>query len=356
MKNFFAIIFTCLIFSSTNITGQNITLPPASPKASVSEQIGLSNITIEYSRPGVKGREGKIWGKLVPYNNGKPFPWRAGANNNTTISFSDDVKIEGKALAAGTYGLHIIPSETEWIFIFSTNSTSWGSFSYDEKEDALRVTVPVTNSEFVEWMRFQFLPISQSETKVELAWERKKAAFTVEFDLHEIVLENIRKELRNVPGFRWQSWNTAANYCLKNNINLEEALTWAERSIAGGFGAKPTFANHLTKARLLEKLNRPIDARATMDAALALGDMGDLHNYGRQLIDEGRAQDAMKIFELNRQKHPNDNFTTLVGLARGYKALGDKAQAINYFEMAARNAPKGQAKSLMNEAAALRKQ
>ena len=355
MKNLFVLILSCLVFGSANLMAQNITLPPASPKAKISEQVGLANISIEYSRPGVKGREGKIWGKLVPYNNGQPFPWRAGANDNTIISFSDDVKIEGQPLAAGTYGLHVIPTETEWTFIFSKNSTSWGSYFYDAKEDALRVTVPATSSEHVEWLRFQFLTKSKSETTVELAWERKKAGFSVEFDLHKIVLESIRKELRNVPGFRWQSWNTAANYCLENNINLEEGLAWAERSIAGGFGAKPTFANHLTKSRLQEKLNRPIDARATMEAALDLGDMGDLHNYGRQLIDEGRAQDAMKIFELNRQKNPKDNFTTLVGLARGYKALGDKTQAINYFEMAAKNAPKGQAKSLINEAAALRK-
>src|SRR5712692_2724975 len=110
-------------------------IPRASQRGTVTQRIGLTDITITYHRPSVGGRE--IWGKTVPYGQ----VWRAGANENTTISFTDDVSVEGHALPAGTYGLHTLPTADQWTIIFSKNSTSWGSFSYDEKEDALRVTV-----------------------------------------------------------------------------------------------------------------------------------------------------------------------------------------------------------------------
>ena len=349
MKNAFLILILGLFISSSNLYAQNITLPQSSKKASVSEQIGLTTVTINYSRPGVNGRENKIWGALVPYNNGNPNPWRAGANENTTISFTHDVKIEGKDLPKGTYGLHVIPSPTQWTFIFSANSTSWGSYSYKQEEDALRVTVPAVTGDFVERLRYQFLDATDNAVKVELAWERKRAAFKVDIDVPEIVMANIRNELRSLPGFTWEGWNTAANYALQNNRNLEEALTWANRSISGGFGAQPTFENYSTKAKILTALNRPMEARAAMDNALGLANANQMYRYGNELLEKGQHQDALRIFEQNRLKNPEDNFVTSLGLAKAYKAMGDKRQAIKYFEMTAKYAPDNQRQTYLNE-------
>ena len=159
------------------------TKPDASPRASVSQIIGIdSSITITYHRPGVKGREGKIYGtNLAPYG-GDPMPWRAGANETTTIEFENDVKIEGQPLPAGTYGFHIIPSETEWILAFSKTAKAWGSFTYKKEEDALRVTVKPEDAPSQEWLMYSFGDLTSTSAVVQLHWETKKIGFKVELD------------------------------------------------------------------------------------------------------------------------------------------------------------------------------
>jgi hypothetical protein len=156
-------------------------------KASVTQRLGVdTDITIDYSRPGVKGR--KIWGDLVPYgmypgnksSNNKPYPWRAGANENTTIEFNKPVKIEGKELPAGKYGIHMIPSETTWTIIFSKKNAEWGSFSYDEKNDALRVTVTPVKAPFEEWLTFGFDDLAGTSATAFLHWEELKVPFKIE--------------------------------------------------------------------------------------------------------------------------------------------------------------------------------
>lgn len=151
-----------------------------SPRAVTAQRIGKSDVTFVYHRPAVKGRE--IWGtKLVPYG-GKPFPWRAGANENTTVTFENDVTINGKPLAAGAYGFHTIPSEGDWILIFNNNSTSWGSFRYKEDEDALRVTVTPEEAPHEEWLRYGFEDLSPTSATAFLRWEKVKISFTIELD------------------------------------------------------------------------------------------------------------------------------------------------------------------------------
>jgi uncharacterized protein YuzE len=158
----------------------------ASLQASVSQTLGVdTEITIDYSRPGVKGR--KIWGELVPYgmNPGnkyskeKPFPWRAGANEKTTIEISNDVLVDGNALPAGKYSIHMIPSEKDWIVIFNKVSEGWGSYDYDEAEDALRVTVTPVEAAFEEWMRFGFDDLAGTSAVASLRWEKLKVPFTI---------------------------------------------------------------------------------------------------------------------------------------------------------------------------------
>src|SRR2546423_3930938 len=221
MKKIFLLLLFVSSFIPLSLFAQygsgGVHLPYESQKAKVSQTIGLTEMEIVYHRPAVKGR--KIWGDLVPFNNGTPIPWRGGANENTTISFSTDVTIEGKPLSAGTYGLHFIPGESEWTVIFSKNSTSWGSFSYDAKEDALRVTVKPHTAEFEEYLKYEFVNPEPNKVLVELHWKKLKVDFAVEVNTRQIVLESIRKELRNTVGFSWVGYNTAAMYCVNENFN-----------------------------------------------------------------------------------------------------------------------------------------
>src|ERR1700745_4392205 len=158
-----------------------LNIPRVSQRGTVSQRIGLSDITIAYHRPEVGGRE--IWGKTVPY--GKV--WRAGANENTTITFTDDVTVEAKPLAAGTYGLHTIPDKDHWTIIFSKNSTSWGSFSYDEKEDALRVTVKPQSGEYEEALAYTFEDLKPDSTAVTMRWAKVAVPFHVGVDVKAVV-------------------------------------------------------------------------------------------------------------------------------------------------------------------------
>ena len=158
----------------------------ASLPASVSQTIGVdTEITFNFSRPGVKGRT--IWGELVPYglapgnkySEEKPFPWRAGANEKTTIALSSDVTVDGKPLPAGKYSIQMIPSEKDWVVIFNKVSEGWGSYDYDEAQDALRVTVTPVEAPFEEWMRFGFDDLAGTSAVAFLQWEKLKVPFTI---------------------------------------------------------------------------------------------------------------------------------------------------------------------------------
>ena len=239
------LVVISMLFAGTAYSQAVTTQPRVSQKAVAYQIIGLSKTKVVYSRPAVKDRE--VWGKLVPYN----APWRAGANENTTITFGDDVKIEGKELAAGTYGLHMIPTETTWEICFSTNSTAWGSFSYDPKQDGLRVKVTPTKSDhFYELLTYTFDEVEAESAVCALQWADKKIPFKVEVDVHTVVLASLRDELQTQAGFTWMGWNEAANYCLKNKVNYKEGLGWATRSAF----INPNSQNLMTKAQLTAKV------------------------------------------------------------------------------------------------------
>nr|MDA3861373.1 DUF2911 domain-containing protein [Melioribacteraceae bacterium] len=220
------ISFIVLGFGIMPMFAQSLELPRISPKAEVKQCIGLSSITIHYSRPSVRGR--KIWGKLVPYNNGIPFPWRAGANENTTIDFSDDVKINGQDLESGIYGFHIIPNEDEWILIFSEQHKSWGSFFYNPSFDASRIKVEPIKNRFTECLEYGFSNFTSNSTVVYLKWEKLKIEFSIKFNEKEIILNDIREQLLSLPGFGWEGPMAAAAFWLDNNFNYEEALKWID--------------------------------------------------------------------------------------------------------------------------------
>ncbi len=335
------LLLTSLLLTFFAITthGQ-ITLPAdGNKKASVSENIGITTVKINYSRPAVNGREGKIWGKLVHYGfkdlhygTSKAAPWRAGANENTTIEFSSQVSIEGKPLEAGKYGFFIAMGEERATLIFSKFHTAWGSFYYDPKDDALRVEVPVQKmNESVERLKYEFSDQTQNSAVLSLQWEKVKIPFTISVDLHKVQIESFRKEFNSGIFYRyWQNMHMAANYCLVNNINLEEGLSWAERSVNTFFG-EANFLTLSTYAGLLEKFDRKKQADSLMQKALPMGTSVQLLMYGSNLNKMNKHQQAFTIFKMNYDKHPKEAYT-LLGMVMGYYFLDNKKEAIKYAE------------------------
>ncbi|WP_300596372.1 DUF2911 domain-containing protein [Niabella sp.] len=320
-----------------------LTTPPSgeNKKASVSERVGLTDITIHYDRPAVKGREGKIWGGLVytgfgdlGFGNSKAAPWRAGANENTTIQFSNAVKIEGQPLPAGKYGFFIAYGPAECTLVFSKNSGSWGSYFYDAKEDALRVAVkPVPLEKSIERLKYEFSDETETGATITLQWEKLAIPFRVETDYINDQLAVFRQELRTDKGFGWQTWNQAAFWCLQRNVNLDQALLWADSATGKNFGGERAFVALNTKAQLLEKAGRNEEAAAVMKTALAHADMNEVHLYGRTLMQQKKLKEAIAVFKDNYKKHPNE-FTTLVGMTRAYSAMADYKAALKYAQQA----------------------
>src|SRR4030095_2075339 len=348
-KTTFSLILGMMLLLSQSLLSQLKMLPDGGNKhAWVGEQVGLTDISIVYNRPGVKGREGKIWGQLIPvgfvdqgFGTSKAAPWRAGANENTTIEFSTPVKIEGKDLAAGKYGLFIAWDPNEATVIFSKNSTSWGSFFYDDKEDALRVKVkPVAADHNVEWLSYEFMNETINGATIAVVWEKMMIPFKVETDLVNLQMASIRRELRSEKSFNpgWQSYNQAAQFTIQSNSNLEEGLGWADMAINAPFVGQKNFQTLSTKAQILSKLNRQSEADALMKEAMPLGTMQQIHGYGRQLLQQKKTKEAFDAFKFNYDKNPNQ-FTTNMGMVRGYSGIGDYRKALEYAQKALPQAP-----------------
>lgn len=332
-----AIIYTFLIVSSTLFA--QVTLPRGSQQASISQQVCISKITINYARPSVKGRE--VWGKLVPYgmNNlgfgtAKESPWRAGANENSTITISDDVSIQGKALKAGTYGLHIVPLENgDATIIFSNNSTAWGSFFYEPEEDELRVDVKTNEIDNFELLTFDFSDVTANSTTVSLKWSTKEIPFKIEVPVTDLVLANIRRELQSTPGFSNQSYVQAANFALNNGGDLEEALKWVDASISGQFFSQKNANNLLVKSRILAKMGKQDESIKIIDEASSLANKNQLNAMGYQMLNLKQYNLALKFFKLNIKNDPSDA-NSYDSLGEAYKTMGDKKNAIKNLKKA----------------------
>ncbi|MBT8235841.1 MAG: DUF2911 domain-containing protein [Bacteroidia bacterium] len=347
MKQFYTFLtasMICLMLSIPVQAEAQLDLPRGSQKAKVSQHVGISEITIVYSRPSVNNRE--IWGKLVPYgmNNlgfgtAKESPWRAGANENTTIKFSDDVTVEGKPLKEGKYGLHMIinPDNTATV-IFSNKHQAWGSYFYDPADDALRVDVPMKDAPHTEQLTYLFTDVDGTSAVASLNWEKKQIPFKIGVDVPKVVLADIRNKLENAPGFQRQTWEQAAAYSLNNGGDLEEALGWINGTIEGMFFSEKTFGNLSTKAQILNKLNRTAEADAVMDEALGMASVLEMHGYGRQLIGLGKKEKAMEVFKMNAKKNKGE-WPVDYGMARAYSAMGNYTAALKHLKIAAGRAP-----------------
>jgi tetratricopeptide (TPR) repeat protein len=341
---------------ATALQAQSVTLPPDgdNQKASVSQWIGLVEVGITYHSPDVTApdgsdRKGKIWGQLVPYGMAKESfgtcgdtcPWRAGANENTVFRVSHDVKVEGQPLAAGSYGLFMIPGQDEWTIIFSKNSTSWGAYYYDPAEDALRVKVKPAANEYTHWLTYEFTDRQPDRATVALKWELLRVPWTIVVDnLNDLYVENMRRELRTSPGFSWQAWEQAARFCFDRKVNLKEGLTWAQNAVSLRFIGQENFTTLRTLADLQAANGLAAEAEKSTQKALEhpTASMIDLHQYGRQLLTQGEKEKALKVFELNARRHP-DVWPVNVGLARGYAAVGRTQEALKAAKAALLQAP-----------------
>ena len=322
--------FIATFFAATRSHAQSalLDLPRDSQHATVIQRVGITDITINYHRPLIKGR--KVWGGLVPYGQ----VWRAGANENTTIEFSDSVSVEGKPLAKGVYGLHMLPTENEWTIIFSKAATSWGSFTYNQAEDALRVTVKPRPAEMKEALAYEADDITPTSVVFTLRWEKLAVPFKVDVDTHEIVTQSLHSQLRGRAQYTWDGWDDAATYFLTNKYNLEEALKYEDRSI----GVEERYDNLMTKSRILDALNRKDDATVARNKALGMATIPQLHTYGRQLQLAGKQDQAFEVFRSNIKKDPN-HWLVRTEAARLAVAKGDYDNAVKEMKLALAAAP-----------------
>ena len=344
-----------------------LSLPPngMNQRAEVTQWIGLVKVTIAYHSPNVHGpagrdRTGHIWGELVKYGlfddgfgPSKAAPWRAGANETTTVSFSHDVKIDGHDVRAGTYGLFLeIQPSGPWTWILSTQA-GWGAYQYDPKYDVVHVTANPEAAPYTEFLTYGFDDRRLESAVAFLQWEKQRVALKIDVpNSKQLFVDQMRRDLLGWPGFNYQNWQNAAQFCADNTINLDEALVWAEKAISEPFRnaaqGRKDFFTLKTKAAVLRAMKRDADADRVMDEAVAMSDapvMG-IHQYGTSLIAAGNKEKAMAIFRMNRERHPDEMFVTYVGLARGYTALGDTSNAIANWEIALKNIPESQKPNL----------
>lgn len=354
LKSFMLYLLAFVLLVTLRLQSQNLPQVEASPHTKVIQEVGLSEVIIDYHRPAVKGRE--VWNKLVPYGmtnlgfgTAKESPWRAGANENTTISFSDEVKINGHDLPAGTYGLHMIVTEKDWTIIFNKENTAWGSFFYDPKMDALRVTVSPENSDFTEWLQYGFENLSDKSADIFLKWEKKKVKFTASFDLDKVVLDRYRKALVGLGGFNAQTYQQAAAYCISRNINLDEATKWIDHSIE----IQENGTNLLTKSQLLEKMGQKAEAEALNKKAISIASENELNSYGYSLmLQQNQIDKALEIFRINVDKHP-ESWNAYDSLAEAYARKGSRDDAIKYYKMALSRSPKSQTQRIQKAISSL---
>lgn len=323
-----------LMLIAVSAKAQPITTPrTASPAAMVQQTIGISTVTVSYSRPAVKGRE--IWGALVPYGwNVQPFgaqkeaPWRAGANENTVITFSHPVKVEGTKVPAGSYGLFFtINQDNSGEVVLSKDYKSWGSFWYEPANDQLRAKIRLRTIPDTELLTYDFINLAKNTGELVLNWEKKQFPVQLEFAVDEIVMANAEDELKGPIGFTPQGFTSAANYALQNNINQEKAMRWIDQAMA----VNSTFATKRIKAGLLKQAGKNDEGEKLMKEAMSTATEIELNNYGYQLLGQGENDKAIEVFLLNTERNPR-SANAWDSLGEGYATKGDKANAIKSFK------------------------
>lgn len=325
-----------LILTSLAAQTQGVTTPRTpSPAATVSQTIGISTISVNYSRPSVRGRQ--VWGALVPYGwnkqafgAGNDAPWRAGANENTVIRFSHPVMVEGHEVPAGSYGLFfVINKDNTGEVILSKDSRSWGSFFYNPAQDELRAKIQLRSIAPTELLTYDFDNITKTSAELLLNWEKMQFPVKIEFAVDNIVMANAAEELKGPIGFNWQGYSSAANYALQNKTNYDQALTWIDQAIA----QNRNFTTLNIKSGLLKQMGKTEEAAKLMDEASNIATENELNNYAYQLLGATPPdpEKAIEMFKLNAKRHP-ESANVWDSLGEGYAIKGDKKEAIASFK------------------------
>jgi tetratricopeptide (TPR) repeat protein len=285
--------------------------------------VGLTDIEVTYHRPAVKGR--KVWGGLVPFGQ----VWRAGADENTVVAFDTPITVGGTTLPAGRYGLHMLPTEGAWTVMFSSQSQAWGSYSYDPKEDQAKVQVTPVAAERTERLAFTFDDPTDKGVTLSLRWEKLRVPIPIEVDTRKVVVASLRNQLRGLHRFFPEPWSGAAGWCLRNDVNLDEAMTWVDRSLK----MRETYAGLRIKAALLEKQGDAKGAEALRAKALAIATEVEINNQGYALLGQNKVDEAIALFQKNVKDHP-ESWNACDSLAEAYALKGDKAQAAAFYRKA----------------------
>src|SRR5262245_59537385 len=304
-----------------------IPLPETSPKASLAQTIGVTNIEVNYHRPAVNKR--KIFGGLVSYG----AVWRAGANENTTISFSTPVTVEGQALPAGTYGLFMIPTASTWTVVFSKFTDAWGAYSYEQGEDALRVTVtPQAMSESQERMAFTFDDFTNNSVVASLRWDKTRVPFRIAVAMPTTVRASIRNTLRGGKHWDPNAWAAAARWELRNG-DVDTALKYANKAMEYGH----TVTTLRTKAAVLDKKGDKAGAKALRDQAGATANEVEVMNIAvGGFMNDKKYDEAIKYLNDYVAAHPNGDqlWRAYAQIGDAYAAKGDPARAREAFDKA----------------------
>jgi len=333
---YFPIVILLITFATEFLYAQNITTPrAASPAASVSQRIGISDIEVRYSRPKVNGRQ--VWGALVPYGwnvqqfgSAHPAPWRAGANENTVIEFSHPVQVEGAPVPAGSYGLFfVINEDNTGEVILSKDYRAWGNFFYDPKQDLMRKKIEVRSIPATELLTYDFINVTRTSAELVLNWEQKQFPVKIEVAVDDIVVANAEAELKGAIGFTAQGFLSAANYTLLNGAHLDKGLEWIDRSIQ----LNKTFGAMNTKSGILKKLGKTEEADKVLAEAIAAGTEVELNNYGYQLMGQGQNDKAIEVLTLNVKRFPK-SANAWDSLGEAYAIKGDKDNAVKNFKKA----------------------
>lgn len=335
-----------LAFAATGALAQSLTLPSTSPRATVSQTVGITTISVDYSRPSANGRP--VWGQLVPYGfNNLGFgtstaaPWRVGADMNTVVTFAHDVSVAGQPLAAGAYGLFMAPTaEGRVTVIFSKDTHKWGSFFYEPANDALRVEVQWEDAPATEMLTIEFTDVKKGAAVLAVRWADKRIplAFSVDTDRH--VIASLSRQLVGDAQFRFQNWVAASSYVAANGGDLDLALRWAEHAITGQFVGSRNFGTLSNKAAILEQAGRGAEAAPLYEELMNTGSVLEVHQLGRRLIAARQPERALAVFQRNAARFP-DVWPVNFGLARGYSALGDYPAALEAILKAEKQVPAG---------------
>ncbi|WP_196886568.1 DUF2911 domain-containing protein [Aureivirga sp. CE67] len=329
---FLPLVAAFLFFGSAKTYAQfefPVEVPQQSQLASVFQTVGVTGVDVEYSRPSVRGR--KIFGKLVPYGQ----VWRAGANANTTISFTTEVKIDGKTVPAGKYGLHIIPTENEWTMILNQENSAWGSYFYEEGKDVIRFKVSPKEIPFTEQVTYDFTDVQKNSAVLNMSWETTEVSFKIEADTDKLAVESFRKQLNSRPWWGWTGPYKAAEYCYDNNVNLDQALEWVNRSIRN----QENFSNTLLKSKLLKTLGKTEEAKTEKEKAFSLATVNDLTRFAYYEFLKKNNKEGMDALKVGIKNYPK-NASAYNAVAWGYTKIEDNKNALKYYKKALKYASK----------------